>query len=78
MAHLKISENAACIPAVARAVGKGCAMARFFGTSSPNTIENEVARIRAITKDVAAAADSLKPIADSTGVMKRARTGSDR
>ncbi len=59
MAHRKISENPACRPAVARAVGIGLEIARFFGTSSPKIMENEVAITRARIKDVVEAADSL-------------------
>ena len=78
MAHRKISENPACRPAVARAVGIGLEIARFFGTSSPKIMENEVAITSARIKDVVDAADSLSPTAFVTGVMNRARTGSAR
>lgn len=40
-------------PAVKRAVGSGAAMARFLGTSSPNTMDNDVAMTRARTNEMA-------------------------
>ena len=40
-------ENNTCGPATTRAVGSGCATARYWATSSPNTIDTEVAISRA-------------------------------
>ena len=47
--------NPACSQTTARAVRSGPAMARFFGTSSPNTMDSVVASTRASTVAVPAA-----------------------
>lgn len=78
MAQRKISEKPAWRPAVARAVARGREIAMFFGTSSPKTMENEVARTSATTRDTVLAVFSASPMASNTGSRKRARTGSAR
>lgn len=78
MAHLKTSEKPACRPAVARAVARGRAMARFFGTSSPKIIENDVAMISARAREMPEATPAPSPVARSSGSRNRARTGSAR
>ena len=61
-----------------RAVCKGLEIARFFGTSSPKTIDSVVATMRARIKATGRAADSLNPTSSRSGPKNRARTGSAR
>ena len=50
-------ENSTCGPATARAVGSGLATARYWATSSPNTIDTDVA--------ISSASASARPSATS-------------
>ena len=72
------SENSSCGPADQRAVGTGRATARFFGTSSPNTIDSEVAIRMASASATPLTNWSGRPRAVSPGAMSRATTGSAR
>ncbi len=67
MAQRNSSENASWRPAVARAVPMGRAMAMFLGTSSPKTMEKEVAMSSARTSETVAATEVLRPIASNSG-----------
>ena len=71
-------ENPAWRPATQRAVPIGRAMARFFGTSSPKTIDSAVATTRAMTAAVPVAAAAGRPTSSSTGEMSVAIAGSER
>ncbi len=61
---------------VARATDNGWAMARFFGTSSPSTIDNDVAMSNDSAREMPPAAPEPSPSALSPGVISCARTGS--
>ena len=56
-------ENSTCGPAAARAVGTGWATARFLGTSSPNTIDTDVA--------ISSASTNATPVDDVVGQPER-------
>ena len=71
----RVRENIAWTPATARAVRSGVAIARFFGTSSPNTIDSAVARTSAITAAAPVAAPSGRPTSSSTGEISVAIAG---
>jgi hypothetical protein len=75
---VKIVEKSSCGPAEARAVGAGRATARFFGTSSPKTIDTEVAIRIARNRATTLAACSGRPMASRPGCSSRATTGSAR
>ena len=71
-------EKPAWMPATMRAVPIGRAMARFFGTSSPNTIDSAVAKTSAITEAVPPAAPGGRPTSSSSGEIRVAIAGSER
>lgn len=76
IAQRNTAENTVIGPAVARATASGLAIARFFGISSPRTIDSDVAITSARISDVADATESPTPSAFSGGRSIRARTGS--
>lgn len=78
IATVNSRENISCGPAAARAVGSGRATARFLGTSSPKTIDREVATTRASSSATPAAVPSGRPSSSSGGRSHRASTGSAR
>ncbi len=63
---------------MARAVPMGRAMAMFLGTSSPKTMEKDVAMSSARTSEAVEATEVLNPIASNSGVKNCARIGSAR
>ena len=72
------AENNSCGPADQRAVDTGRATARFFGTSSPKTIDSEVAIAMANTSANPPENRAATPIASRPGWMSLATTGSAR
>jgi len=75
---VNIAENTTCGPATVRAVASGRATARYCATSSPNTIDTEVAISRARPSAVPSATCLGTPISVSTGANRRASSGSAR
>ena len=65
-----------CSQTTARAVRSGSAMARFLGTSSPNTIDKVVASTRDSTVAVPLAAPAERPSAVRPGAKRVAIAGS--
>ncbi|SKZ86866.1 Uncharacterised protein [Mycobacteroides abscessus subsp. abscessus] len=61
---------------MARATAIGRAIAMFLGTSSPSTIDSDVAMSSANTSERTDATDSLTPIARNAGPRICASTGS--
>ena len=78
ISHRNTVENVVCTPATARAVASACAIARFLGTSSPNTMDTVVASSSASAKLSGSATPSGRPIAASTGRSRPAMAGSAR
>ena len=68
--------NPLCSQTTARAVRSGSAIARFLGTSSPNTIDSAVASTNASTVAVPPAAASDRPSATRPGTNRVAIAGS--
>ena len=68
--------NPLCSQTTARAVRSGSAIARFLGTSSPNTMDSAVASTSASTVAVVAAAPSARPSAARPGTNSVAMAGS--
>ena len=66
------------MPTTARAVDSGRATARYFGTSSPNTIDTEVTMTNARNAMIASATLSGIPIASNHGCGRSASIGSVR
>ena len=75
---VKAAEKSTCGPDTTRAVCSGTAMARYWATSSPKTIDTEVATNNDAISAVAPSQRSGTPTADSTGASNRAITGSAR
>ena len=71
-------ENSTCGPATTRAVGSGRATARYWATSSPNTIDTEVAISSASASAGPSAQCPGSAIAISSGRSSRAISGSAR
>ncbi len=71
-------EKSTCGPATARAVGSGFATARYCGTSSPNTIETEVAISSASASASPLATSRRSDVASNTGSRRCATNGSAR
>ena len=63
MNQRRLAENRSAAPATARAVASGRAIARFFGTSSPNTIEMTFAISSATPSEIGRAAPAGTPSA---------------
>jgi hypothetical protein len=61
------AENSSCGAADQRAVCTGLATARFFGTSSPNTIDSEVA--------ITTAKNNARPLANRSGTFTASNAG---
>ena len=78
MAGVSSAENSSCGATTVRAVRSGRATARYFGTSSPNTIDTEVTITSAITAVIASATGSGTPIASNQGCGRLATSGSVR
>ena len=72
------NENSICGPALALAVGTGRDTARFLGTSSPNTMDSEVASRIAKTSETPGTAPAGNRTDVSSGVSSFDRTGSAR
>ncbi len=72
----KTAENPAWMPTTSRAVSSGLAIARFFGTSSPNTIDNAVAIARARASETPAATPCGTPRPARPGSISEAIAGS--
>ena len=70
MAGVNSSENSSCKPATARAVRSGRATARYFGTSSPNTIDTDVT--------ITSARNAMIPSASRVRYSDRAQPGCGR
>ena len=69
-------ENNTCGPATTRAVASGCATARYCATSSPNTIDTEVAISSASASAIPSNQCAGTLAAVSTGCSSRAISGS--
>jgi hypothetical protein len=72
----KIDEKNTCGPTTARAVRSGLEMARFFGTSSPNTMDSEVASSSAMVSASGATTPCGRPVASNGGSIRFAIAGS--
>jgi hypothetical protein len=75
---VNIIEKSTCGPATARATGSGLATARYWATSSPNTIDTDVAINSASTNARPLERSWDNDIAVKTGSSSRATSGSAR
>ena len=71
-------ENSTCGPATTRATGSGLATARYWATSSPNTIDTDVAINSASTNARPPETSGDNDVAVKTGSSRCATSGSAR
>lgn len=76
MSQRNAEANPACSHTTERATSIGWAIARFFGTSSPKTIDSTVARTSDSTVAVPEAIPAGRPTASRTGRISSATAGS--